>query len=158
MNEGIKYKDFDGWDVDESSARLLIAITKHEELDGLEILNEYDLTAGDDGELQNYMYVESIEEMNIEEKKLGYDVLSNNLESFDQLNAVLERFNFRHLWHLNEGKLNFVSEGEWEDDRRSIENLISVCDRFIICEVCAISDYDEDSSSEEEDDLEYDEE
>ena len=103
------------------------------------------------------MYVESIEGMNIQEKKFGYDVLSNNLESFDQLNAGLEQFNFRHLWHLNEGKLSFVSEGEWEDDRRSIENLISVCDRFIICEVCAISDSDEESSSED-DDSEYDDE
>ena len=39
MVEGIQYKDFDGWDIDESSARVCIAVTKHQEI-GFDILNE----------------------------------------------------------------------------------------------------------------------
>ena len=159
MAQSIQYKELDGWDIDESSARLLVAITKNQGLDELDILNEYGLTANDDGELQNFMYVGSIEGMEVEETKFGYDILSSKVESFDQFNTILENFNFRHLWHFNENKLNLVSEGEWEDDKTSIEILMSVCDRFIVCEVCAIteSSYSEESSYEGDDDFEYEE-
>ena len=78
------------------------------------------------------------------ESSSGYDILTNEMESYEQFKAAFDRFNFKHLWHLNDGSLKLVSNCGLDENKSSVDKLLKLTDRFIVCEVCAIGDLDED--------------
>ena len=143
----MKYLEWEGWDRDESSALICVAINKDDEikLSESDICADYGLSENDDGECQTYMYADSVEGMKKLDSSYGYDILTNKMESFDQLKAAFDRFSFRHLWHLNDGNLNLVSLGDnLDENKASVDELLELADRFLVCEVCAIGDLDDD--------------
>ena len=143
----MNYLEWDGWDRDESSALICIAADKGDEIKLSEgdICDAYGLSENDDGECQTYMYVDSVEGMKKSDSSFGYDILTNEMESYDQLKIAFDRFNFQHLWHLIEASLKLVSYGHnLDENKSSVDELLKLSDRFIVCEVCAIGDSDDD--------------
>ena len=151
----MKYLDWEGWDRDESSSLICIAVNKGDsiKLSEDDVCSLYGLTAhDDDGETQTYMYIDSLEGM----KKLnklnegdicnlyGYDILTNEMESYEQFKAVFDRFSFNQLWHLNNTSFNLVADKHLDKNKSSVDELIKLTDRFIVCEICAIGDLEED--------------
>ena len=95
------FQEFEGWDTDNSSARLVIVSDKNniKNLDEEELLDYYGLTDGDDGEIQSYMYSDSIEGL-ASSQELGSDVFKNEITSAKDFFDQLLKFNFDHLWFL----------------------------------------------------------
>ena len=143
----MKYLEWDGWDRDESSALICVALNKGEEniISEDDICTEYGLEENEDGECQTYVYTDSIEGMKKLDTSYGYSIMSNEMKSYDDLKIAFDRFSFKQLWHQKDGNIHLVSFGHnLDDNKSSIEELLTLSDRFIVCEVCAIGDSDDD--------------
>jgi|TARA_B100002003_G_C13900047_1_gene438534 hypothetical protein len=133
------FKEFDGWDVDNSSAGVVIVSEKKniQNLDEEEFLDLYGLTYFEDGEIQSYMYSDSIEGL-VSSKELGSNIFRNDITStkdfFDQFN----KFSFDHLWFMDDDGLKYITEIGYEDISL-VEKIYSKFEYAIVCEVCHIS-------------------
>ena len=133
------FKEFDGWDVDNSSAGVVIVSEKKniQNLDEEEFLDLYGLTYFEDGEIQSYMYSDSIEGL-VSLKELGSNIFRNDITStkdfFDQFN----KFSFDHLWFMDDDGLKYITEIGYEDISL-VEKIYSKFEYAIVCEVCHIS-------------------
>lgn len=137
----MEFKEFDTWDVDNSSAKVIIMLQEKniENFDESDLLTEFGLTKYEDGELQRYMYSENMSGLELIENKYSYEIFKNQFESGDDLIASLEQFNFEYIWYLDTNELKFVSEN-FEDDKAMIDELLATSKIAIICEVCHIED------------------
>ena len=132
------FQEFEGWDTDNSSARLVIVSLKKniKNLDEEELLDYYGLTDGDDGEIQSYMYSDSIEGLT-SSQELGSDVFKNEITSAKDFFDKFLKFNFDHLWFIDNDGLKFISE-IGDEDISLVEKNYSMFEYAIVCEVCHI--------------------
>ena len=136
------FQEFEGWDTDNSSARLVIVSLKKniKNLDEEELLDYYGLTDGDDGEIQSYMYSDSIEGLT-SSQEFGTDVFKNEITSAKDFFDQLLKFNFDHLWFIDNDGLKFISE-IGDEDISLVEKNYSMFEYAIVCEVCHITGED----------------
>ena len=136
------FQEFEGWDTDSSSARLVIVSLKKniKNLDEQELLDYYGLTDGDDGEIQSYMYSDSIEGLT-SSQELGSDVFKNEITSAKDFFDQLLKFNFDHLWFIDNDGLKFITE-IGDEDISLVEKNYSMFEYAIVCEVCHITGED----------------
>jgi len=134
----MEYNEFEEWDRDNSSARVMIAFNRsiQNELEPDDLLNEYGLELYEDGELQSYMYSDNITQLTNIEGRI-YQLESRNIE---ELIKVLDDFNFDHLWHFDNEQMNFVSDWNWKDNTELIQKVLEKTDALYIAEVCVVSD------------------
>lgn len=132
------FQEFEGWDTDNSSARLVIVSLKKniKNLDEEELLDYYGLTDGDDGEIQSYMYSDSIEGLT-SSQEFGTDVFKNEITSAKDFFDKFLKFNFDHLWFIDNDGLKFISE-IGDEDISLVEKNYSMFEYAIVCEVCHI--------------------
>jgi hypothetical protein len=137
----MEFKEFDTWDVDNSSSKIIIMLEEKNivNFDVSNLLTEFGLTMYEDGELQRYMYSESMSGLELFENKYSYEIFRNQFESGDDLIACLDQFNFEYVWYLDANELKFVSEN-LEDDKAMIDELLATNKFAIICEVCHTED------------------
>ena len=133
------FQEFEGWDTDNSSARLVILSLKKniKNLDEEELLDYYGLTDGDDGEIQSYMYSDNIEGLT-SSQELGSDVFKNEITSAKDFFDQLLKFNFDHLWFIDNDGLKFITE-IGNEDISLVEKNYSMFEYAIVCEVCHIT-------------------
>lgn len=133
------FQEFEGWDTDNSSARIVIVSEKKNinNLDEEELLDYYGLTDGDDGEIQSYMYADSIEGL-ASSQELGSNVFKNEITSAKDFFDQLLKFNFNHLWFIDNDGLKFITE-IGEEDISLVEKNYSMFEYAIVCEVCHIT-------------------
>ena len=97
----------------------------------------YGLTYFEDGEIQSYMYSDSIEGL-VSSKELGSNIFRNDITStkdfFDQFN----KFSFDHLSFMDDDGLKYITEIGYEDISL-VEKIYSKFEYAIVCEVCHIS-------------------
>ena len=136
------FQEFEGWDTDNSSARLVIVSLKKniKNLDEEELLDYYGLTDGDDGEIQSYMYSDSIEGLT-SSQELGSDVFKNEITSAKDFFDKFLKFNFDHLWFIDNDGLKFISE-IGDEDILLVEKNYSMFEYAIVCEVCHLTGED----------------
>ena len=136
------FQEFEGWDTDNSSARLVIVSDKNniKNLDEEELLDYYGLTDGDDGEIQSYMYSDSIEGL-ASSQELGSDVFKNEITSAKDFFDQLLKFNFDHLWFIDNDGLKFITE-IGDEDISLVEKNYSMFEYAIVCEVCHLTGED----------------
>ena len=136
------FQEFEGWDTDNSSARLVIVSLKKniKNLDEEELLDYYGLTDGDDGEIQSYMYSDSIEGL-ASSQELGSDVFKNEITSAKDFFDQLLKFNFDHLWFIDNDGLKFITE-IGDEDISLVEKNYSMFEYAIVCEVCHLTGED----------------
>lgn len=136
------FQEFEGWDTDNSSARLVIVSLKKniKNLDEEELLDYYGLTDGDDGEIQSYMYSDSIEGLT-SSQEFGTDVFKNEITSAKDFFDQLLKFNFDHLWFIDNDGLKFISE-IGDEDISLVEKNYSMFEYAIVCEVCHLTGED----------------
>jgi hypothetical protein len=136
------FQEFEGWDTDNSSARLVIVSLKKniKNLDEEELLDYYGLTDGDDGEIQSYMYSDSIEGLT-SSQELGSDVFKNEITSAKDFFDKFLKFNFDHLWFIDNDGLKFISE-IGDEDISLVEKNYSMFEYAIVCEVCHLTGED----------------
>ena len=136
------FQEFEGWDTDNSSARLVIVSLKKniKNLDEEELLDYYGLTDGDDGEIQSYMYSDSIEGLT-SSQEFGTDVFKNEITSAKDFFDKFLKFNFDHLWFIDNDGLKFISE-IGDEDILLVEKNYSMFEYAIVCEVCHITGED----------------
>ena len=136
------FQEFEGWDTDNSSARLVIVSLKKniKNLDEEELLDYYGLTDGDDGEIQSYMYSDSIEGLT-SSQELGSDVFKNEITSAKDFFDKFLKFNFDHLWFIDNDGLKFITE-IGDEDISLVEKNYSMFEYAIVCEVCHITGED----------------
>ena len=136
------FQEFEGWDTDNSSARLVIVSLKKniKNLDEEELLDYYGLTDGDDGEIQSYMYSDSIEGLT-SSQEFGTDVFKNEITSAKDFFDKFLKFNFDHLWFIDNDGLKFISE-IGDEDISLVEKNYSMFEYAIVCEVCHITGED----------------
>ena len=139
--KNMEFKEFETWDVDNSSAKVIIMLEEKniENFDESDLLTEFGLTKYEDGELQSYMYSENMSGLELIESKYSYEIFKNQFESGDDLIASLDQFNFEYIWYLDTNELKFVSEN-FEDDKAMIDELLATSKIAIICEVCYMED------------------
>ena len=133
------FQEFEGWDTDNSSARLVILSLKKniKNLDEEELLDYYGLTDGDDGEIQSYMYSDNIEGLT-SSQELGSDVFKNEITSAKDFFDQLLKFNFDHLGVRDNDGLKFITE-IGDEDISLVEKNYSMFEYAIVCEVCHIT-------------------
>lgn len=136
------FQEFEGWDIDNSSARLVIMSLKGNinNLDEEELLGYYGLTDGEDGEIQSYMYSDSIEGL-ISSQELGLNVFKNEIPTAKKFLDQLLKFNFDHLWFIDDDGIKFISE-IGQEDISLIERNYSMFEYAIVCEVCHVAEDD----------------
>ena len=136
------FQEFEGWDTDNSSARLVIVSEKKniKNLDEEELLDYYGLTDGDDGEIQSYMYSDSIEGLT-SSQEFGTDVFKNEITSAKDFFDQLLKFNFDHLWFIDNDGLKFITE-IGDEDISLVEKNYSMFEYAIVCEVCHLTGED----------------
>jgi len=136
------FQEFEGWDTDNSSARLVIVSLKKniKNLDEEELLDYYGLTDGDDGEIQSYMYSDSIEGLT-SSQEFGTDVFKNEITSAKDFFDKFLKFNFDHLWFIDNDGLKFISE-IGDEDISLVEKNYSMFEYAIVCEVCHLTGED----------------
>ena len=136
------FQEFEGWDTDNSSARLVIVSLKKniKNLDEEELLDYYGLTDGDDGEIQSYMYSDSIEGLT-SSQEFGTDVFKNEITSAKDFFDKFLKFNFNHLWFIDNDGLKFISE-IGDEDISLVEKNYSMFEYAIVCEVCHLTGED----------------
>jgi len=136
------FQEFEGWDTDNSSARLVIVSLKKniKNLDEEELLDYYGLTDGDDGEIQSYMYSDSIEGLT-SSQEFGTDVFKNEITSAKDFFDKFLKFNFDHLWFIDNDGLKFISE-IGDEDILLVEKNYSMFEYAIVCEVCHLTGED----------------
>jgi hypothetical protein len=137
----MEFKEFDTWDIDNSSARVIIMLEEKniENFDESVLLTEFGLTRYEDGELQRYMYTENMTGLELFENKYSYEIFRNQFESGEAFIESLDQFNFEYIWYLDTNELKFVSEN-FEDDKAMIDELLTTNKIAIICEVCHTED------------------
>lgn len=133
------FKEFEGWDIDNSSARLVIVSEKKniKKLDEEELLDYYGLTDGDDGEIQSYIYSDSFEGF-VSSQEFGSDVFKNEITSAKNFFDQLLKFNVDHLWFIEDDGLKFISE-IGDEDILLVEKYYSMFEYAIVCEVCHLT-------------------
>jgi len=133
------FQEFEGWDIDNSSARLVIVSEKKniKNLDEDELLDYYGLTDGDNGEIQSYMYSDSIEGL-VSSQELGSDIFKNEITSAKDFFDQLLKFNFDHLWFIDNDGLKFITE-IGDEDILLVEKNYSMFEYAIVCEVCHLT-------------------
>ena len=136
------FQEFEGWDTDNSSARLVIVSEKKniKNLDGEDLLFEYGLTEFEDGEIQSYIYSDSIEGLALSQE-LGSDIFKNEITSAKDFFDQLLKFNFDHLWFIDNDGLKFITE-IGDEDISLVEKNYSMFEYAIVCEVCHLTGED----------------
>tara|TARA_B100001287_G_C22290570_1_gene348129 strand:- start:50 stop:481 length:432 start_codon:yes stop_codon:yes gene_type:complete len=133
------FQEFGGWDADNSSAAVVIVSEKKniQNLDEEELLDLYGLTYFEDGEIQSYMYSDSIEGL-VSSKELGSNIFRNEITSAKDFFHQFIKFSFDHLWFMDNDGLKYIAE-IGNVDVSLVEKIYSKFEYAIVCEVCHIS-------------------
>lgn len=142
--DNITFNEFEGWDIDNSSALIIIGLKDkyREDFDCNSLLFEYSLDS-DTGELQNYQYASYLTGIDLIAHQYGFDVHKNNLSSQDELIKIFNKFNFDYFWFFDGKQLNFISDYNWDNNKDLIEKVIAESDIFITTQVCTVSSDEE---------------
>ena len=143
--EKLQYVDFDGWDPDNSSILILIAI-KNDDINSFKtenLLDTYGLNEDEDGETQDYLYASSIKQMELELGKYNYSIFKNSFDNYDKFIEMINQFNVGHIWHFIEDEFKLLHNNEYDGSKlqETENNLKIVLDNisnFILLEVCAL--------------------
>lgn len=140
----IKFNEFEGWDIDNSSALIIVGLKNQyrQDFDNKDLLIEYGLD-GNDGELQNYPYASHLIGIDLISNQFGFDIHQNNVSSYKELVETLEKFGFDYFWFFDGKKLNFISDYNWNDNEVLIKNILKESDIFITTKVCTVSTEEE---------------
>ena len=138
----MKYSEFEEWDQDNSSARVIVGFRKSaiENIDCEDIVSHYGLEIYENGELQKYMYSGNMPGIRLHENKYSHEIFVNEYTSSEELIAQLEQFSFDHFWFFDEGEFGFISDWEWSSKEDAIDIAFDASDYFAIFEVCVVND------------------
>lgn len=138
----MKYSEFEEWDQDNSSARVIVGFRKSaiESIDCEDIVSHYGLEIYENGELQKYMYSGNISGIGLHENKYSHEIFINEYSSSEELIAQLDQFSFDHFWFYEEGEFGFISDWDWSSNEDAIDIAFDASDYFAVFEVCVVTD------------------
>jgi len=143
--KNLQYIDFEGWDRDNSSIKILIAINNNDinSFNTENLLDTYGLEEDVDGEAQNYVYARSIKQMKLETSKYNYSIFKNSFDNYDKFIEMINQFSIGHIWHCIDDEFKLLHNNEYDGSelKETENNLKIVLDNisnFILLEVCAL--------------------